>query len=101
MKLGIIADTHDDLEDIEKAVRVLYEDPHDFELARKKLIVTHKPKIVEALAVSGAYDVVIYGHTHKAEIEKKENKALMINPGECCGRSHEKENGCHTRFREG
>jgi len=35
---------------------------------------------------SGAYDVVIYGHTHKAKIEKKENKALMINPGECCGR---------------
>lgn len=40
---------------------------------------------MEALAVSGAYDVVIYGHTHKAEMEKKEDKALMINPGECCG----------------
>ncbi len=86
MKLGIIADAPDDLEAIEKAVGELYEDPHDFELARKKLIVTHKPKIVEALAVSGAYDAVIYGHTHKAEIEKKEDKALMINPGECCGR---------------
>jgi putative phosphoesterase len=46
----------------------------------------HKPKIVEALAVSGAYDMVIYGHTHKAEIEKKEDKALMISPGECRGR---------------
>ncbi len=142
MKLGIIADTHDDLEAIEKAVEIfniekvevvvhagdsvapftekpfrklkaplvgvfgnndgdklllkekyhekgvgeLYEDPHEFELAKKKLIVTHIPKIVEALAVSGAYDVVIYGHTHKAEIEKKEDKALMINPGECCER---------------
>jgi len=85
MKRGIIADTHDDLEAIEKAVGELYEDPHDFELARKKLIVTHIPKIVEALAVSGAYDVVIYGHTHKAEIEKKEDKALMTNPGECRG----------------
>jgi len=28
----------------------------------------------------------LYGHTHKAEIEKKEDKALIINPGECCGR---------------
>ncbi|MEA2051944.1 MAG: metallophosphoesterase family protein [Euryarchaeota archaeon] len=46
---------------------------------------THKPKIVGALAVSGAYDVVRYGHTHKAEIEKKEDKALMINLGECRG----------------
>ncbi|NAT10153.1 hypothetical protein C4E22_01120 [ANME-1 cluster archaeon AG-394-G06] len=61
-------------------------DPSVFALAAKKLIMTHKPKIVGALAVSGAYDVVIYGHTHKAEIEKKEDKALMINPGECCGR---------------
>lgn len=41
MKLGIIADTHDNLEAIEKAVGGLYEDPHDFELARKKLIVMH------------------------------------------------------------
>jgi len=50
------------------------------------MIVTHIPKIVAALAVSGAYDVVIYGHTHKAEMEKKEDKALMTNHGECCGR---------------
>ncbi|RCV62974.1 hypothetical protein C5S53_16435 [Methanophagales archaeon] len=50
------------------------------------MIVTQIPKIVAALAVSGAYDVVIYGHTHKAEMEKKEDKALMIKPGECCGR---------------
>ncbi|HID19369.1 MAG TPA: metallophosphoesterase [Methanophagales archaeon] len=142
MKLGIIADTHDDLDAIEKAVEIfnhenveivvhagdfvapftekpfrmlnaplvgifgnndgdklllkekyhekgvgeLYEDPYEFELAAKKLIVTHRPKIVEALALSGVYDVVIYGHTHKAVIEKEGAKALMINPGECCGR---------------
>ena len=42
--------------------------------------------IILLIYASGAYDVVIYGHTHKARIEKKENKALMINPGECCGR---------------
>jgi putative phosphoesterase len=142
MKLGIIADTHDDLDAIEKAVEIfnhenveivvhagdfvapftekpfrmlnaplvgifgnndgdklllkekyhekgvgeIYEDPYEFELAAKKLIVTHRPKIVEALALSGVYDVVIYGHTHKAVIEKKGAKALMINSGECCGR---------------
>lgn len=60
MKLGIIADTHDDLEAIEKAVGELYEDPHDFELARKKLIVMHKPKIVEALAVSVGSMVIAF-----------------------------------------
>ncbi len=62
----------------------IYEDPYDFELNAKKIIVTHRPQIVDALAVSGSYDVVIYGHTHKAVIEEKGN-ALVINPGECCG----------------
>ncbi len=71
----------------EKEVGEIYEDPYDFELVAKRIIVTHKPKLVNPLAASGAYDVVIYGHTHKAEIEKKGNKkeALVINPGECCG----------------
>ncbi|NQE45287.1 Phosphodiesterase [ANME-1 cluster archaeon GoMg2] len=43
----------------EKGVGEIYEDPYKFELAKKKLIVTHRPKIVEALALSGIYDVVI------------------------------------------
>jgi len=140
MKLGIIADTHDNLTAIEKAVELfkhegiellvhagdfvapftekpfrtlkvpligvfgnndgdklllremyrekgvgeIHEDPHEFELGTKKVIVTHRPMIVDALAVSGIYDVVIYGHTHKAEVAKRGN-ILVVNPGECCG----------------
>ena len=67
-----------------KGVGELYEDPYDVELAAKRLIVTHRPKIVDALAACGAYDVVIYGHTHKAEIEKR-GDVMVVNPGECCG----------------
>ncbi len=71
----------------EKEVGEIYEDPYEFNLATKKIIVTHKPKIVDALATSGAYDVVIYGHTHESVIKKKKDKkeAIVINPGECCG----------------
>jgi len=75
----------------EKGVGELYEDPHELELATKKLIVTHRPKIVSALAASGRYDVIIYGHTHQAEIEHTSGKSgthgqlWIINPGECCG----------------
>lgn len=39
-------------------------------------------EIVEALAESGTYDVVVRGHTHQASI--RENP-LVINPGEVCG----------------
>jgi len=75
----------------ENGVGELYEDPHEFELATKKIIVTHRPKIVKALVASGVYDVIIYGHTHKAEIEHTSGKSgthgqvWIINPGECCG----------------
>ncbi len=65
----------------EKGVGEIYEDPYEFELAKKKLIVTHRPKIVEALALSCIYDV---GHTHKAMIDKK-GKTLAVNSRECCG----------------
>ncbi len=68
----------------EKEVGEIYEDPYDFEFGTKRIIVTHKPKIVDALAGSGMYDVVIYGHTHRAVIEHK-GDTLIVNPGECCG----------------
>ncbi|MEM1513855.1 MAG: metallophosphoesterase [Candidatus Thermoplasmatota archaeon] len=56
-------------------------DPFEINLKDKKVIVTHKPELVDAL--SYIYDIVIYGHTHKIDI-RKEN-ALILNPGECCG----------------
>ena len=74
-----------------EGVGELYEDPYEFEHATKKIIVTHKPQIVEPLAASGRYDAVIFGHTHKAVIEqypgrtKDRAKTWIINPGECCG----------------
>ena len=41
------------------------------------------PAIVESICLSGRYDVVICGHTHKLEIKK--DKSMLINPGETCG----------------
>jgi len=78
----------------DKGVGELHEDPYEFELSSKKIIVTHKPMIVKPLTASGMYDVVVYGHTHNAVIERHSNrndgeeseeKTWIINPGECCG----------------
>jgi hypothetical protein len=41
------------------------------------------PAILDSLARSGKYDVVIRGHTHKLEILN--GKTMVINPGEVCG----------------
>jgi len=40
--------------------------------------------ILEALAKSSMFDVVVYGHTHKRDL-RKINETLLINPGEACG----------------
>jgi len=52
----------------------------------KKICVYHGtvPYIVDALAVSRIYDLVVTGHTHNPEI-KRINETLVVNPGECCG----------------
>jgi hypothetical protein len=61
----------------------LHEAVHQLELSGRRIVITHYPEIAETLAVGGAYDVVIYGHTHRPEI--REGKPLVINPGECGG----------------
>ena len=46
--------------------------------------------LVEAMARSGMFDVVIYGHTHKVDI-RRVNGTLVLNPGEACGCATEKK----------
>lgn len=133
MLVGIISDTHDNMEQIKKAVDLfnekgvdhvihagdftspftfrllknlkaeftgiygnndgdklllqkmsagrVFRQPHIFELEGKRTVLIHEHHIADALADSGHYDIVIYGHTHKAEIKKKKD-TLVINPGE-------------------
>ncbi len=50
-------------------------------LGGKKFLLIHEPDMLEALAASGHYDVIVYGHTHRSEISRK-GKTLVINPGE-------------------
>ncbi|MBS7623983.1 metallophosphoesterase [Candidatus Bathyarchaeota archaeon] len=52
----------------------------------KKIALIHgeDERLLKALINSNYYDVVIYGHTHKAEIANV-GKTLTINPGEACG----------------
>lgn len=49
----------------------------------KRILMMHEPDEVDALAASGAYDVIFYGHTHEIDIRKGET--LVVNPGEACG----------------
>ena len=62
----------------------LHNQPLLLELGGRKIIVMHEHNIVDALVASGHYDLVIYGHTHEAEI-RRVRTTLIINPGEASG----------------
>jgi putative phosphoesterase len=44
----------------------------------------HESDVIDALADSGHFDLVVYGHTHESVI-KKVKDTLIVNPGEVCG----------------
>lgn len=62
----------------------VFRQPHMLELAGRKIVVVHEHHIVDALADSGHYDLVIYGHTHEPDV-RKVGKTLVVNPGEAGG----------------
>ncbi|GBD98301.1 phosphodiesterase [bacterium BMS3Abin07] len=59
----------------------IHKQPYHFEFRKKKIVVMHEHYLTEALADSGHYDIIIFGHTHKALVKKK-NNTLIVNPGE-------------------
>lgn len=58
----------------------------DTELGGKKIAAVHYDNIAGALAESGCYDVVMYGHNHRFDI-RPVGKTLLVNPGTLMGRS--------------
>jgi putative phosphoesterase len=44
----------------------------------------HEKELMDSLVNSGAYEFIVYGHTHQVKLETL-GKTLIINPGEICG----------------
>lgn len=59
----------------------IHKQPYQFEHGGRRIVVMHEPDLIDALADSGHYDIVIYGHTHEAVVKKKKD-VLIVNPGE-------------------
>ncbi len=59
-------------------------DSLEVEFNSKKIGFVHYPAEAKKMAQSGKYDLVFYGHTHRAWDEKIGN-THMINPGELAG----------------
>lgn len=74
------------LTEIYKKIGCEIKDFYELEQDGKFIALYHgtDDEISKALVRYDKYDVIILGHTHKAEI-KTEKKKLIINPGEACG----------------
>lgn len=56
---------------------------HDF--GGLRFYMNHYPGNAENAALSGKYDVVIFGHTHEYHEDHMANGAILLNPGEVQG----------------
>lgn len=66
---------------LEKSEGNIHNQPYIFTLNNKKIIVMHEHHVIDALADSGHFDLVIYGHTHEPDV-RKVKYTLIVNPGE-------------------
>jgi len=58
--------------------------PLAFEHAGRRFGLSHLDSAVEGLVASKAFDVVIFGHTHRPLVERRDG-VLLVNPGEAGG----------------
>jgi putative phosphoesterase len=56
----------------------------ELELEGLKVAVNHYPEMARALASSGKYDLVCFGHTHAA-LQEQIGQCMLLNPGELMG----------------
>ena len=50
-------------------------------IADKKLLMAHDPRLLGDMPVTGDFNLVVYGHTHVQDIHRQGN-TLIINPGQ-------------------
>ena len=59
----------------------IHENSYTGQVGGKRIFMTHRLSVLNEVAESGKFDLVIYGHTHRKDIHKIGN-TLVINPGE-------------------
>ena len=64
----------------QKSKENIHPQPFLMTFNEKRIVVVHEPDLVSALADSGHFDLIIYGHTHTPDI-RKVNGTLIVNPG--------------------
>lgn len=59
------------------------ERPRHLQMGGRSILLCHEPFAVDELNHKSPFDLIVYGHTHQAEI--RQGETLVVNPGEVCG----------------
>ena len=62
----------------------IFEGHYETAIEGEKILLMHEPYRLEEFAVSGAYGVIVFGHTHKPG-KQMIGSTLVVNPGETGG----------------
>ena len=83
---GVVGNNDGEIGGLTALTDDLHAPPHEFSLAGRRILMTHRPLAPEARQ---GFDLVIYGHTHEAELTHATNAdggaRLDLNPGESGG----------------
>lgn len=59
------------------------------ELAGRRIFIVHYPHYAHAMAITGDWDLVCFGHDHRAAVEERTaingQKIVLVNPGTTAG----------------
>jgi len=77
----------------------IYPQPFLMTFNEKRIVVVHEPDLVGALADSGHFDLIIYGHTHTPDIRKTQCNADS-EPGQDCAARQGETYHCVARERD-
>ena len=67
-----------------KGIGEIYPESYQTILYHKNIIMLHQEELIDALAESQKFEVIIYGHIHRTDL-REIGKTIIINPGECGG----------------
>lgn len=84
--IGVFGNNDGEKEGLKEAIGQMGEihsPPFSLQREKRKILLLHDPQEVNSLKIN-QYDLIVYGHTHKAKI-RRETGVLLVNPGECGG----------------
>lgn len=84
--IGVFGNNDGEKEGLKKVmgqIGEIHPSPFSLQQEKRKILLLHEPQKLDSLEIH-QYNLIVYGHTHKAEI-RREAGTLLINPGECGG----------------